>query len=224
VFFSGGLFPAIQLRLSELYASIAACADCVTQFNHPLDEASMRYEDFAYDAAVDQRMNLLEFNTGADAWAVLNQALEAGWHVSPTWNQDNHSANWGTANAHRTGLYLAALTRDEVARAMRERRSFATPDATASIRLQADACWMGSIVEGVTHAVLRAEVADADDGFDRIELYGPRQLLLTAIPCGGRLSCGGEFEHWVSQPTYAIARGVQLDGDVVTSAPIWLSP
>ncbi|MFH1807504.1 MAG: hypothetical protein ABIJ09_02070 [Pseudomonadota bacterium] len=224
VFLNDDLFPAIQLRLSDYYDSVKACATCVTQFNHPRDATSQSFNNFAYDAAVDEKMNLLEFNTGADAWAVLNEALEEGWHVAPTWNQDNHSANWGTANAHRTGLYLAALTRDELAQALRQRRSFASGDANASIALRADTCWMGSIVAGVSEVQLHAEAADADDGFDRIELYGPMQALLATFACGGQLSCSGDFDLPVSQPVYMIARAIELDGDVLTSAPIWLAP
>ncbi|NMC72564.1 MAG: hypothetical protein GYA57_21250 [Myxococcales bacterium] len=227
VFHNPDLFPAVQLDFHDFYASLVGCPSCVGQFNHPGDEPMQHWNHFEYDAAVDERMQLYEFNS-PPAWEMYFEALDAGWHVSPMWNQDNHSANWGTANDHRSGLWLAALTRDGVYAAFGARRTFATADRNAWVRVLADGdCWMGSDLAGVGPSVelsVEAEDGDATDAFDTVELWGPGRTRLDAADCGGAASCAVSFEVPVGGPTYVVARVNQVDGEWLVAAPVWLAP
>jgi len=182
---------------------------------------------FEYDAAADQRMQLYEFHSDP-AWEMYFEAIDTGWHVSPIWKQDNHSANWGTANDHRSGVWVAARTRDEVYEALRTRRAFATADRNAAVRVPADGdCRMGSDLAGLGSPVeVRVEASDEDatDAFATVELWGPGRARLHTADCGGASSCAVSFDVAVTGPTYVVARVSQADGEWLVAAPVWLAP
>jgi hypothetical protein len=227
VLFPTGLFPAVQQDFHDFYATFVACAECIGQFNHPGSESCQHWNFFEYDPAVDERMNLFEFNGSGPVWDMFFQALDAGWHVSPMVNQDNHSANWGTASDDRSGVYLSALSRDALRQALLERRTFMSEDANAAIQLMAeDTCWMGSMLSGYPAVELDAHAEDPDgaDGFVSLELFGPGQALLASTDCAGAGTCDLTHGITVSAPTYAVARATQSDGQLLVAAPIWLAP
>jgi hypothetical protein len=226
VFFSPDLLPKTQLELRDFYASLATCNRCIGQFNHPGRTVGQDWEHFAYDDAVAPRMALLEMNSGP-AWLLLFWALDAGWHVGPTNNQDNHAANWGTANERRSGFWMTALDREGLAEAMLARRTFASDDANASLRLMAEGtCWMGSHLAGYPTVTFFAEAIDPDDlePFTSLELFGPGQELLHTADCQGLATCTVTWRITVTASTYVLARARQPDGHVLVSAPIWVAP
>ena len=227
VLFPTTLFPAIQQDFHDFYATFSACPQCIGQFNHPGDESCQHWNQFEYDAVVDERMNLFEFNGDGPVWDMFFQALDAGWHVAPMNNQDNHSANWGTANDHRSGVFLSALTRDALHQALVERRTFMSTDRNATILSMAEGtCWMGSILTGYPSVDLSVHVEDPDggDGFASLELFGPAKVLLASSDCAGAPSCDLDHTIAVTQATYAVARAVQTDGEVLVAAPVWAAP
>jgi len=226
VFFVDYLFPEIQLDFHDFYLSVDGCPDCIAEFNHPGDDPFMTWNDFEYFPTTDVKMNLFEFNTDGDPWPLFFQALDAGWHVSPVQNQDNHSASWGTSDDTRAGLFLAGLTRADLHEAMRDRRSFMTQDRNASVAMMAEtSCWMGSILSGIGAVTLGIEAVDGDagDGFQAIDLFGPGGALVASYDCGGADSCIAAFPLDPAPP-YAVARATQADGDLLVSAPVWVEP
>ena len=227
VFFPDGLFPMVQTDFHDFFQTLQGCGSCLAQFNHPGSDPTQTWNDFAYDPAVDAKLNLFEFNGGADTWSLLFTALDAGWHVSPDFNQDNHSADWGTANDDRSGFYMSELTRPSLRDAMASRRSFASEDKNATVRLMADGiCWMGSILQGYSSLTLEVTAQDPDtaDGFSTIELWGPHQSLLGSVDCAGTQSCTATFPVTAPASTYFVARALQADGNALVTAPIWASP
>lgn len=223
VFFAEGLFPAVQLDFHDFYDTLVGCPSCIGQFNHPGDEESQHFEHFSYFADVDRRMNLFEFNGSGDTWGLFFQALDAGWHVSPTINQDNHGPDWGTQNDTRSGLYLVDLSAESIHEAMRNRRSFASFDKNASLRVRSShGCWMGSILTTDEGFDLVAEAEDDDDGFANIDFWGPGRTLLQSTPCHNERQCQASYHFDVDNDTYVIAVALQSDNDTVTAAPIWV--
>lgn len=227
VFFSEDLFPMIQLDFHDFYDSLVACETCIGQFNHPGDDETMDWNDWEYFPEVDRKMNFYEFNGGGPTWEMFFEVLDAGWRVSPVYNQDNHGADWGSKNDRRAGYFLEELTRESLHEAMNDRRSFMSYDKNASLRLMAlDACWMGSILTGYDSLTLDAEADDLDegDGFTTLELFGPGQTLLDTVDCGGETYCVGYWEPQITEPTYFVVRAFQTDGEWLVSAPIWVAP
>jgi len=226
VYFSAGLFPCIQLYFKDFYQSVKNDPDCIAQFNHPGDVLTHTWNNFEYDAGVDAKMNLFEFNSESDPFLLYFIALDAGWHLSPLYDQDNHGADWGTKNEARAGFYLDDLSMPSLHAAMRERRSFATTDRNASIVLRtAEGCWMGSILSGVGAVTLAVEATDPDpaDGFTSLELWGPGHDLVQQTDCAGAGQCTISATFQVLEPTYVLARALQADGHYLVSAPIWMS-
>jgi len=140
--------------LASFYAWLADHATAidggtpVCQFNHPDRYATPAppFADFAYNPLVDPYFALLEIGNGYDPdlpfsipdvgyqgpshnerWFI--RALDQGWHVAPTNNQDNHTGHYGNQNSHRTGVWATELTATAVMDALRQRRVFATEDA-----------------------------------------------------------------------------------------------
>jgi hypothetical protein len=226
VFYSDSLFPEIQVDFRNFYNSLVACPMCIGQFNHPGDSEYEHWNHFEYHADTDQRMNLFEFNSDP-AWELYFEALDAGWHVSPMYNQDNHSANWGTANDNRSGLFMSELTREALREAMLDRRSFAATDANAWARMMAESdCWMGSILSGVSSVTIEIEASDADAGdtFSVVEIFGPGRTLMDTLDCGGTETCLASLDVPASPGMYVVARVWQSDGDFIVPAPIWINP
>jgi hypothetical protein len=144
------------------------------------------------------------------------------------WNQDNHSANWGTANDNRSGLWMTALDRTAMYDAMLKRRTFATQDKKAWIKLMAAGdCWMGSILHGVSSVPITVEVNDTDNdhGFTAIDLFAIDKTTPVAThDCAGAMTCSASFTVPITSPpggTFVVARGTLTNGAIVVSAPVW---
>ncbi|HEY3448606.1 MAG TPA: hypothetical protein VGK67_19775 [Myxococcales bacterium] len=228
VFFNSSLFNATRTDFHDFYADLAGCDSCVSQFNHPGSEATQTWNDFEYDAAADPKIAMFEFNGGGPVWDLYFAALDKGWHVSAVYNQDNHSANWGTADTHRSGFFMADLTREALKEAMLARRSFSTEDANASIRLMGQGvCWMGSRLAGVGATLsvhVEAEDQDATESWTTLELFGPGKTPLGSQSCAAGATCAADFQVALTGGTYVVARATQADGEVLVSAPLWAVP
>ncbi len=229
VFFSDELFPILQLDFLDFYQSLVECDPCIGQFNHPGSRGSEYWNEFEYFPAVDEKMNLYEFNGGGPAWDLFFTALDAGWHVSPTYNQDNHQADWGSRDDRRSGLFMTARTREAMHEAMRDRRTFMSHDRNASIRVMAfERCWMGSILSGRMPGSISIEVEafdpDPGDGWSLLEIYGPGMERLASFDCDGAETCRASFTFDARAPAYFVARATQTDDDRLVAAPVWIYP
>ncbi len=223
VFFSPDIWGAGYTDFHDFYRKVATCGGRLGQFNHPGSDPTQTWNDFEYDAAADGKLQLFEFNGGGPVWDLYFAALDAGWHLSPMYDQDNHNANWGTADDGRSGFYMSSLSRAGLAEAMSARRTFMSMDKNASIKMLADgSCWMGSILKGYSSIGLQVDASDPDsgDGFVSIELYGPGKVLLGQHDCQGATSCTANFT--LSGQRYALVRATQTDGDILVAAPIWM--
>ena len=226
VFFSAAKFPAIQTDFHDFYKSLVGCTTCVGQFNHPGSEQYQHWNNFEYHSDVDERITLFELNSSA-AWDLYFKALDAGWHVSPMFNQDNHSANWGTANDRRSGVFMSQLDTTALRAAMLDRRTFATNDKNAVVKVMAETvCWMGSILTQTSSVTLSVEASDADaaDTFSKITLYGKAKTQLASFSCGSTNPCSATFTIQAAQSPYAVARVEQDDGGFLVAAPVWIAP
>ena len=229
VYFSPSLFGATDIDYHTFFDHLYACAECIGQFNHPGDGTTFEWDSFTYDADAAQRMRLIEFNTPTP-WDELFKALDKGWSVSPQWNQDNHGADWGTANDNRSGLWMSALDRTQLYDAMINNRTFATSDKKAWIKMLANGdCWMGSHLKGLSSVPISVEVNDTDNdhGFTVIELFGPDKTTpIGTHDCAGAMTCTADFNVTITSPPgsiYVVARATLTNAAYVVSAPVWAS-
>ena len=134
----------------------------VGQFNHPAATGQFLVNGvpFGYTADGDQAMAMCEvLNTSAFSTnttetetsrstyeGACKKALEAGYHVAFTTDQDNHCANWGASYTNRTGVLIpngTALTQASFIDALKARRVFATMDKGSQLVLTANGHIMG---------------------------------------------------------------------------------
>ena len=212
----------------------------IGQFNHPdPGQFAIAGEPMAWDADGDEVMALAEIGNSPAFSSALdesdkdfssfergyNKLLLRGYHVAPASNQDNHCANWGLSAPNRTGFLIpngTALSADAILAAARARRTFATTDKTARVALVANGHLMGERFESAGPIAL--EVLYASDGAEAIDaidivrgkaggarvttIASPRASLPLTLPPG----------EW-----FLYARVRQHDGDLLWSAPVWIT-
>jgi hypothetical protein len=192
----------------------------VESFARPWELFADPFDDLAYDAQADSRINLIELgNSAVEYLDEYHTALANGWHVGPTNNSDTHQANWGARRA-RVGVIAAELNEDEILDALRSRRTFSTEDENLVLAMQADGYWMGSSVPG-GRTQLDIYVFDPgpDDLVDRLELYRNGELY-ASTPVESN-----QFVWRLTLPLFEAsswyAKAVQRDGDQAYSSPVW---
>ncbi|MFW5668875.1 MAG: hypothetical protein ACOCM4_06465, partial [Acetivibrio ethanolgignens] len=152
----------------------------ISQFNHP-GTTFGTFADFGYwDTVIDSRINMVEVGNGEGAigsgghfpsYNYYTMALDKGWHVAPTNNQDNHKGKWGNANDARDVIITDSLTEENIYQAMRERRIYATEDKNLEITYTVNDKMMGTIIEEVPESLtIKASLSDADDTIEKAEL------------------------------------------------------
>ncbi|HJB56088.1 MAG TPA: CehA/McbA family metallohydrolase [Candidatus Flavonifractor intestinipullorum] len=207
----------------------------ISQFNHPGDTFGT-FVDFAYwDAVIDTRIQLVEVGNGEGAigaggyypsYEYYIMALDKGWHVAPTNNQDNHKGKWGNANDARDVILTDDFSEEGIYQAIRDRRVYATEDKNLEINYTLNDAMLGTILddEGVEQANINVTVYDPDasDSIARVEVVvnsgavaytwdDPEEL------ASGALSCTIPADY-----SYYFIRVTQGDGDIAVTAPVWV--
>jgi hypothetical protein len=131
-------------------------------------------------------------NTNFDG--AFHEALRKGFRVSPTGDQDNHSANWGASTQSRTGVLMPALAKDGLMSALAARRCYATQDHNARVEFSADGHRMGDAFTRGAGVRIAVRVTDPDpaDRVTEIELLRGITGVSTAVVVA-RNSGSGEF-------------------------------
>ncbi len=127
-------------------------ANALSQFNHP-GTTFGNFIDFGYwDAVIDTRMYMVEVGNGEGqigaggyypSYEQYIMALDKGWHVAPTNNQDNHKGRWGNANDARDVVLTDDFTEDGIYEAIRNRRMYATEDKNLELDYTVNGNMMG---------------------------------------------------------------------------------
>lgn len=110
-------------------------------------------------------------NTNFDP--AFQEALRKGYRVSPTGDQDNHNANWGSSTQSRTAVLALEKTKSAILGAMAARRTYATQDHNVVVHFTADGRAMGEAFARPIGPRIVAEVSDPDpgDAVAQIDLY-----------------------------------------------------
>lgn len=213
----------------------------IGQFNHPSSSGQFQINGvpLAYSADGDQAMvacevlntsafssNTSESETGRSTYeSACNKALEAGFHIAFTTNQDNHCANWGASFTNRTGVLLpngAALNSANFIAALKARRIFATMDKTSQLILTANGHLMGERFSNTGNLTLQTNFASSSGrSVASIAIYEGvpgrngtvTQLSNTAVTTLTP-SVGEHFYY---------AKITQDDGNLLWSAPVWVT-
>ncbi|PGV53324.1 DUF4350 domain-containing protein [Bacillus sp. AFS037270] len=230
--------------LSQYYAWVMTYDDIVGQFNHP-DMSANAFNNFKpYDANVDKLFTMLEVGNGSGHYGYANaetkfySALDLGWHVAPTYGEDNHEGTWGQVNA-RTVIVADDLSQASLLHSMRNMRVYMEEDPNFTLDVLANGYYMGSTVDSktlkfdikgsdlVTEAHNDTDYSylptsyKSDDRIQKVEL----------ITNGGKVVDSYEpmTKDFSWKPTYTVSGGqqwfvvkvTQMDGERIYSSPIW---
>ena len=203
------------------YAAIAA-ADIVAKFNHPGD-GTTSHAGLAYSEVGDKAVQMMEVRRETEEQAFI-RALNAGWHIAPDGSDDTHSPNWGNCGRW-TGILAPGLSKRCVWDALKNRHVYSTLDRNCQLRFMVNDAVMGSILDEPVQAVEVAvivEDADAVDNIAKIELFEDGQVVETDEP--GKSKCEWKTTHKAKPgPHYYFAKVTQEDGNMLWSAPIWVT-
>ena len=212
------------------YDKLVAVEDSLSQFNHP-GTTFGDFQDFAfYDPQVDQRITLIEVGNGEGAigssgyfpsYEYYTRALDKGWHVAPTNNQDNHKGNWGDSNTARSVVLASGLTEEGIYDAIRNYRVYATEDNDLSILYALNGNAMGSILNKQDAVEITAQISDPTDTADmKVEVIVNGGLVLDSQTLtDGKDTVTFTFDS--NDYSYYYLRVTQADQNIAVTAPVW---
>jgi hypothetical protein len=218
--------------LRAYYNLLAQHPTSVSMFNHP-GTTFGDFSHFAYrTAAADHAISLIEVGNGEGTNQQLNKgywrsdkyydnALAQGWHLAPVNSQDNHAANWGMANKHRTVALATELSRESIYEALSNRRAYSTEDDNFRMDYTINGMPMGTIFnETPVELAFSIRLADLDESVGMVHLVTKNGVVVASRHIDSR-DHTWEFTLPPEHEFYYV-RVIQDDGDMILSAPIWL--
>ena len=205
----------------------------ISQFNHP-GTTFGNFIDFGYwDAVVDTRMYMVEVGNGEGqigaggyypSYEQYIMALDKGWHVAPTNNQDNHKGRWGNANDARDVILTDDFTEDGIYAALRARRMYATEDKNLELDYTVNGNMMGSIIDVPEKLNFDISFNDPDrtDSIAKVELVVNSGKVAYTWNSAAELANGSVSVELDPEYTYYFVRVTEGDGDLAVTAPVWV--
>lgn len=216
-------FENVPTALEHYYKALTTVPGSVSQFNHP-DTIHGDFERFDhYSPQYDAVISLLEVagEDGVVDCEYYHLALDEGWHVAPTNNQNNHNGQWGDASRARTVILAETLTEEALYDAMKDRRVYATQDSDLTVYYTLNGAVMGSILPKSEEAEITVFLSDpTDEAIGKVEVIADGGVVLDSADVGTpaqvlELSVSGGHSYYYLRIT-------QPDGDVAVTAPVWM--
>lgn len=220
------------MTLQKYYERIGQDVTSISQLNHP-GTTFGDFGDFGFwTPAADRVVNLIEVGNGEGqvrgsgyfpSYEYYTRALDKGWHVAPTNNQDNHKKLWVNANTARTVILAPSLTRQSIFEAMSQRRVYSTEDENLRIKYTVNNQVMGTILQDPAMLNISIEIDDPDVS----DVIGKVSIIVD----GGRVvqektftSNSADWDLTLDpQYNYYYVRIDQQDRDIAVTAPVWTS-
>ena len=205
----------------------------ISQFNHP-GTTFGNFIDFGYwDAVVDTRMYMVEVGNGEGqigaggyypSYEQYIMALDKGWHVAPTNNQDNHKGRWGNANDARDVILTDDFSESGIYAALRARRMYATEDKNLELDYTVNGNMMGSIIDVPEKLNFEISFNDPDrtDSIAKVELVVNSGKVAYTWDSAADLAKGSVSVELAPEYTYYFVRVTEGDGDLAVTAPVWV--
>lgn len=216
-------FENVPTALEHYYKALTTVPGSVSQFNHP-DTIHGDFERFDhYSPQYDAVISLLEVagEDGVVDCAYYDLALDKGWHVAPTNNQNNHNGQWGDASRARTVILAETLTEEALYDAMKDRRVYATQDSDLTVYYTLNGAIMGSILPKSEEAEITVFLSDpTDEAIGNVEVVADGGEVIDSAYVGTpsqvlELPVSGGYSYYYLRIT-------QPDGDVAVTAPVWM--
>ena len=208
--------------------------DSISQFNHP-GTTFGNFSDFSYwDPVIDTRMYMVEVGNGEGqigaggyypSYEQYIMALDKGWHVAPTNNQDNHKGRWGNANDARDVIITDNFSEEGIYEAIRERRMYATEDKNLRVGYTVNGNLMGTILTDIPEKLdINVTVNDPDssDSISKVEIVANSGRVVHSWSTAAELASGNLSVELTPEYSYYFVRVTEGDGDLAVTAPVWV--
>ena len=208
--------------------------DSISQFNHP-GTTFGNFSDFSYwDPVIDSRMYMVEVGNGEGqigaggyypSYEQYIMALDKGWHVTPTNNQDNHKGRWGNANDARDVILTDNFTEEGIYQAIRDMHMYATEDKNLLVNYSVNGQIMGSSITEVPEKLdISVSVNDPDptDSIAKVEVVVNSGKVAYTWDNAAELATGELSVTLDSGYSYYFIRVTEADGDLAVTAPVWV--
>ncbi|WP_066321125.1 DUF4350 domain-containing protein [Bacillus sp. FJAT-29814] len=230
--------------VTKYYAWVLTYEDIVGQFNHP-DMSANSFNNFKpYNKDVDKLFTMFEVGNGSGHYGYANaekkyfSTLDLGWHIAPTYGEDNHEGTWGQTKA-RTVIVADDLSEASLLHSMKNMRVYMVEDPNFTMDVLANGYYMGSTVDSkslqfkISGSDLVAENRSmpeydylakdykSDDRVQKVELISNGGVVVD--------SYSPMEKEFTWEPSYTVKGGqqwfvvrvTQMDGDRMYSSPIW---
>ena len=214
--------------------SRAEGGESISQFNHP-GSTFGTFSDFAYwDPVIDERMFLVEVGNGEGAigsggyfpsYEYYTMALDKGWHLAPTNNQDNHKGKWGNANDARGVIITDDFSEEGIYEAIRNYRMYATEDKNLEIDYTVNGELLGAqLPDDVEQLDVSVTVSgpDASDSIAKVEIIVNSGKVAHVWDDPAELAAGQLTAVLAPDYSYYYVRVTEADGDIAVTAPVWV--
>ena len=216
--------------------SQAEGAESISQFNHP-GKTFGNFSDFAYyDPVIDSRMYMVEVGNGEGqigaggyypSYEQYIMALDKGWHLAPTNNQDNHKGRWGNANDARDVIITDDFSEAGIYEAIRAMRMYSTEDKNLELTYTVNGLMMGSSIkteEVPDKLLLEVTVTDPDktDTISKVEVVVNSGKVVHTWNDPAELAKGILSVSLDPDYSYYFIRVTQGDGDLAVTSPVWV--
>ena len=216
--------------------SQAEGAESISQFNHP-GKTFGNFSDFAYyDPVIDSRIYMVEVGNGEGqigaggyypSYEQYIMALDKGWHLAPTNNQDNHKGRWGNANDARDVIITDDFSEAGIYEAIRAMRMYSTEDKNLELTYTVNGLMMGSSIkteEVSDKLLLEVTVTDPDktDTISKVEVVVNSGKVVHTWNDPAELAKGILSVSLDPDYSYYFIRVTQGDGDLAVTSPVWV--
>ena len=209
-------------------------ANSISQFNHP-GTTFGNFKDFSYwNPVIDSRMYMVEVGNGEGqigaggyypSYEQYIMALDKGWHLAPTNNQDNHQGKWGNANDARDVILTDNFTEEGIYDAIRALRMYATEDKNLELGYTVNGLMMGSRIETVPGKLdIEVSVYDPDrtDSIAKVEVVVNSGKVAHVWDDPAEFKSGTLSVTLAPEYSYYFIRVTQKDGDLAVTSPVWV--
>jgi len=210
-----------SLPLRQFYAQMAKDEDAVVMFNHPGYGWGNFMEYDLYSPEVDAVLNLSEIKSTSAANYEYALSLTRGWHVSPVYNEDNHSADWGNAKEHCGYVLAPALTRQNIIDAFNKNRTYTTSDKTLKIYYKINDEWMGARLNNPDSLHVSVQLStEKAQGLGTVSLIAEDGIIVASKTIGAKKEFTWELDLAPYYDYYYVK--VESGSHWCYTAPIWV--
>lgn len=219
--------------LANYYDCLKKVPESISMFNHPGTTFGYFQSFGLYSEEMDDLIKLVEVGNGEGAigssgyfpsYEYYTRALDKGWHVAPTNNQDNHKGKWGNANTGRSVVLANSLSEEDIYDAMSNYRVYATEDNDLEIKYMLDGYYMGETLEKDEvgkNVNIQVDIKDPTDrAIGKVEVIVNNGVSI-AEQYVDKTEETLTFEV-SSDYTYYYIKITQPDKDIAVTAPIWI--